>query len=130
MANRNTKKTPTEPLPETPAAPLPQPVHYWSVEQWKKNPVAQQHLQKLLDDPMMRMAFQTLLQMTMPKSMPGKELVPGVSAEALMLQDNNKFHHRCGMTAMYRLLHGLARPAGDKDTKRQLPWGELQPEDE
>jgi hypothetical protein len=72
------------------------------------------------------MAFQTLLLMVMPNARPAKELSPGVSAEAMMLQDNNRYHHRCGMTAMYRLLHGLTRPVDKPSTAPQ--WGELLPD--
>lgn len=133
MSKARSKKTDPTAEPKTltpaPAPPVPATPHAWSAKQWQASPAIQAELQALLDSRVMRMAFQTLLIMVMPKAQPAKELVPGVSAEAMMLNDNNRYHHRSGMTAMYRLIHGLARPANSQEPNN-TQWGALQFEDE
>ncbi len=115
------------PPPEPPVRPQ-LPPHAFTVSQWKKNPVLQHELQIILDQPVLRMAFQTLMLAALPGAMPVTELVPGVSAEAMALADSNRYHHRSGMSFLHRALQGLARSKNVVET--QAPWGRLLPESE
>ncbi len=77
----------------------------------------------MLQNPLLKMAFQTLMVTAMPSAAPVTTLVPGVSAEAMALVDSNRYHHRSGFTAFYKALHNLARLA---DVKKQgAEWGDL-----
>lgn len=104
------------------------PVHAFTFKQWQENASLQIKLQAVLDDPVLKMAFQTLLLAAMPSASPVTQLIPGISADAMALTDSNRYHHRSGMTHMHRALHSLAR--AKSATKHGAEWGELLPEDE
>lgn len=104
------------------------PVHAFTFKQWQENASLQIKLQAVLDDPVLRLAFQTLLLAAMPNASPVTQLIPGISADAMALSDSNRYHHRSGMSHMYRALHALARPKSA--IKRGAEFGELLPEDE
>lgn len=80
-------------------------------------PLLQVQLQKLLDDPIYKMACMSLLTTAMPNAR--IELIPGVSAEQMALVDSQKFHHRSGFAQFHRAIHNLALPKGavGKDAK-------------
>lgn len=114
-------------LPAPALTPRPVPPVALTPEQWKQRPDLQVQLGEMLNNPVMRMAFQTLLVTAMPNSSPNRELVAGVSAEAMMLADSNRYHNRSGFAQFHRGLLNLARSAKIKLEGRE--WGELLPED-
>src|ERR1039458_5820358 len=59
--------------------PISVPPAAWSVDNWRANPGLQIQLQQLLDTPILRMAFQSLLVTGLPSSRAG--VVPGVTAD-------------------------------------------------
>jgi hypothetical protein len=85
-------------------------------------------LAALLANPVMKMAWQTILFAAMPSAAPVEQLVPGVTAEQMALADSMRYRHRSGMTHTYRAIHKLA--AGENKPLPQAPWGELLVEDE
>ena len=96
------------PVAEEPKpTPLSVPPAAWTVDDWKKNPGIQARLQQMLDDPIMRMAFHSLLVTAVPCSR--AVIVPGVDAAAMTLLDSQRMHNRSGFVGFYKALHNLAR---------------------
>lgn len=100
----------------------------YTFKDWQNNGALQAELRALLDHPVLKHAFQTILHAAMPSAPPVSPIMPGISAEAIALTNNNRYMHRSGMTHVYRIMHALARPK--TTAKAGSEWGELIPEDE
>jgi hypothetical protein len=109
-------------VPE-PAVPQPTSISVppvaWSLENWRSRPDVQSQLQQLLDNNILRLAFQSLLVAGLPSSRAA--IVPGVSAEAMTLLDSQRLHNRSGYIGFYRALHSLARLKNAPEPK--AGWG-------
>ena len=112
LGSKNKPKIPPPIVVEQPAAPpvvppISIPPVAWTRDQWEASPSVQAQLQRYLDDPIMRMAFQSLLVTALPCSK--ATVVPGVSADAITLHDSQRLHNRSGFVGFYKALHNLAR---------------------
>jgi hypothetical protein len=118
-----------DPVPDAiPPTAISVPPAAWSIDDWKNNVGIQHQLQVLLDDPIMRMAFHSLLVQGLPCSRAA--VVPGVSAEAMTLYDSQRLHNRSGFTGFYKALHNLARLKNAPEPKAGWGTKELLEEDE
>src|SRR5882757_5317393 len=109
-----------EPVPQPP--PTLQPLRALTPKQWRENKVLRQDLERMLNSPTMQMAFDTLLRQAMPNAAPSSSVVPGVSAEAMTLETNNRYHNRSGFTQFHRALFALT--SEQKDHKMKSAWGD------
>ncbi len=132
---KGSRNKPKVPLPlESPkpapavSTPMSTPPVAWTKEDWQKNPTVQHMLKSLLDDPILRMAFQSLLVQALPAARAA--VYPNVSAEALAQHDAFKLHNRSGFVGFYRSLHNLALLKGEPEPTAGWGTAELVEEDE
>lgn len=102
--------------------------HVLKASQWQEMPHLQKQLRELLDNPVFKLAVQTLLYTAMPNASPVIQLVPGISAEAMVYADSARYHNRSGFAQFQRALVGLTRLKNKK--KVGADFGELLPESE
>ena len=130
--SKNKPKFPPPIEPPKVEEPKPTPISIppvaWTPDDWKANPAVQQLLKNILDDPVFRMACQSLLVTALPCAKP--VVAPNVDAAALAYHDSMKLHNRSGFVGFFRALHKLVQLKGAPTPKTGWGEAELIPEDE